>query len=406
MTRSTRIFAISRGSSGIAGARGVTALSAASRSIPIKSRRSIAPMRRPRPRSRMRAKSSPPSTPIPAPERWGRRQDGRHSASEGGAQNSGVDLTASFVSRSGGQLTIVRSEARRPQNGVLDSFSNMCMSNSASGRIQVRLALRPVKDAARTLYKRGSRRPLFHRAGAGRMLTGRKPTYRGHAMADEALFGLLRQTADLAVVRALKTSVEKDPDRALNRINPLAYAKAHGLDEEQTIGAFVHAARLGLFDMSWNMLCPSCGGVIETGAALKTLNHIPLLLLVLHRRLRAHARQAGRGDVHGQSSNSPHRRARSGFASLRRIHAPDLLELEQRVPGRCRKRGPKGHARHDGARRGRKGGDVAQRPERALRSSSSRSPILRCFSRSTARRPRSGATCRLSSPTRIPTAAR
>jgi class 3 adenylate cyclase len=90
-------------------------------------------------------------------------------------------------------------------------------------------------------------------------------------MADEALFGLLRQTADSAVVRAFETSVENDPDRALNRINPLAYARAHGLDEEQTIAGFVHAARLGLFDMSWNMLCPGCGGVLESSAALKTL---------------------------------------------------------------------------------------------------------------------------------------
>jgi class 3 adenylate cyclase len=93
-------------------------------------------------------------------------------------------------------------------------------------------------------------------------------------MADaQALFGLLRQTADPAMVEALKTSVEGDLDRALNRINPLTYAKAHGLDEELTIGGFVHAARLGLFDMSWNMLCPGCGGVLETGAALKTLGH-------------------------------------------------------------------------------------------------------------------------------------
>ena len=86
-------------------------------------------------------------------------------------------------------------------------------------------------------------------------------------MADaQALFGLLRQTADPAVVEALKTSVETDQDRFLNRINPLAYAEAHGLDEEETIGGFVHAARLGLFDMSWNMLCPGCGGVLEAGA--------------------------------------------------------------------------------------------------------------------------------------------
>ena len=93
-------------------------------------------------------------------------------------------------------------------------------------------------------------------------------------MADmQALFGLLRQTADPAVAEALKTSVETDSDRALNRINALTYAKQHRLDEEETIAGFVHAARLGLFDMSWNMLCPGCGGVLEAGAGLKTLNH-------------------------------------------------------------------------------------------------------------------------------------
>ena len=58
-------------------------------------------------------------------------------------------------------------------------------------------------------------------------------------MADtEALFGLLRQTADPAMVDALKTSVETAPDRFLNRINPLTYAAARGLDEEGTIGSF------------------------------------------------------------------------------------------------------------------------------------------------------------------------
>jgi class 3 adenylate cyclase len=96
----------------------------------------------------------------------------------------------------------------------------------------------------------------------------------GIKMADaEPLWGLLRQAADPSVAEALKKSVETDPDRALNRINPLAYAATHGLAEEPVIGGFVHAARLGLFDMSWNMLCPGCGGVIESGVALKTLNH-------------------------------------------------------------------------------------------------------------------------------------
>ena len=86
------------------------------------------------------------------------------------------------------------------------------------------------------------------------------------------LWELLRQTADSSVVDALAKEVETAPDRALNRINPLAFAASHGVPEQETISALVHAARLGLFDMTWAMLCPSCGGVLETTAALRTLN--------------------------------------------------------------------------------------------------------------------------------------
>ena len=87
-----------------------------------------------------------------------------------------------------------------------------------------------------------------------------------------ALWDLLREAAEAPVVEALKTAVDNDPDRALNRINPLVFAAAHGFDDEATIGALVHAARLGVFDMSWSVLCPGCGGLLETGAALKTLD--------------------------------------------------------------------------------------------------------------------------------------
>jgi class 3 adenylate cyclase len=87
-----------------------------------------------------------------------------------------------------------------------------------------------------------------------------------------ALWDLLRQAADPAVADALKTTVETESDRSLNRINPLVFAAEHGLNEEAAIGALVHAARLGIFDMSWNVLCPGCGGVLESAAALKTLN--------------------------------------------------------------------------------------------------------------------------------------
>jgi len=85
------------------------------------------------------------------------------------------------------------------------------------------------------------------------------------------LFSLLRQHADPIVVDAIAECVAEGRDRDLCRMNAVAFAKARQLDEEATISAFLHAARLGLFDIAWNVLCPACGGVLDTNATLKTV---------------------------------------------------------------------------------------------------------------------------------------
>jgi class 3 adenylate cyclase len=86
------------------------------------------------------------------------------------------------------------------------------------------------------------------------------------------LFPLLQQSADAITVDAIETLVRDAPDRALCRINVLDFAANTGLDEERAIAAFLHAARLGLFELSWNVLCPSCGGVLDATATLKSVN--------------------------------------------------------------------------------------------------------------------------------------
>ncbi|EPE95642.1 adenylate/guanylate cyclase domain-containing protein [Rhizobium grahamii] len=88
----------------------------------------------------------------------------------------------------------------------------------------------------------------------------------------DALFAALRQVADRQTVECIENAVMRGSDRDLNRINALAFAKAHHLDEEKTIAALLHAARLGVFEMTWNVLCPGCGGVLDTGATLKTVD--------------------------------------------------------------------------------------------------------------------------------------
>ena len=89
----------------------------------------------------------------------------------------------------------------------------------------------------------------------------------------DPLFATLRQSADADTVAAIERLVSEGSDRDLCRINPLAFAARHGLNEQRVISAFLHAARLGLFELSWNVLCPSCSGVLEAGASLKTVRN-------------------------------------------------------------------------------------------------------------------------------------
>jgi class 3 adenylate cyclase len=92
------------------------------------------------------------------------------------------------------------------------------------------------------------------------------------ASETEGLFTVLRQSAKPDPVSAIEKLIEDAPDRELCRINALAFAAEHKLDEEDVIAAFLHGARRGIFDMSWNILCPGCGGVLDSGTTLKTVN--------------------------------------------------------------------------------------------------------------------------------------
>ena len=87
----------------------------------------------------------------------------------------------------------------------------------------------------------------------------------------KALFDTLRAAADPQVVSAIEALVSDGSDRELCRINVPDFAAKRGLDEEKAVGAFLHAARLGLFELSWNVLCPGCGGVLDAMHTLKSV---------------------------------------------------------------------------------------------------------------------------------------
>jgi class 3 adenylate cyclase len=87
----------------------------------------------------------------------------------------------------------------------------------------------------------------------------------------KAQFLALRQTADPAVADAIQQLIETGADHKLNRVNVLDFSKRTGLDEERVISGFLHASRLRLFDLTWNVLCPGCGGVLDAHSTLKSL---------------------------------------------------------------------------------------------------------------------------------------
>ena len=75
---------------------------------------------------------------------------------------------------------------------------------------------------------------------------------------------LLRQRlADLAAARAwapdilarLEHFIRTADDYDLFRVNPIQYAGASGLSEAEGIELFVHAAKVGLFEMDWLLIC-------------------------------------------------------------------------------------------------------------------------------------------------------
>ena len=73
-----------------------------------------------------------------------------------------------------------------------------------------------------------------------------------------SLYSVLKQTADPQVADAIQNLVETGADHELNRINLVDFSAKRGLDEERVISGFLHASRLGIFDLTWRRIsiCP------------------------------------------------------------------------------------------------------------------------------------------------------
>jgi len=69
----------------------------------------------------------------------------------------------------------------------------------------------------------------------------------------------LNQTTVQKISAILKTL----DDWNLFRINPFRFANQHDLNEHEVVEIFVHGAKIGLLDFSYNMLCPICHSIVH-----------------------------------------------------------------------------------------------------------------------------------------------
>ncbi|HKH66010.1 MAG TPA: DUF5939 domain-containing protein, partial [Reyranella sp.] len=73
------------------------------------------------------------------------------------------------------------------------------------------------------------------------------------------------------VISRFEALIRSGDEVSLYRANPLAFARDRGVGEPEAIDLFLHAARAGLLDMHWDILCPHSGLVLESFGKLRSL---------------------------------------------------------------------------------------------------------------------------------------
>jgi class 3 adenylate cyclase len=73
------------------------------------------------------------------------------------------------------------------------------------------------------------------------------------------------------VISKFEMLIRGGDEVSVYRANPLAFARDRGVAEPESIDLFLHAARAGLVDMHWDILCPHSGLVLESFGKLRAL---------------------------------------------------------------------------------------------------------------------------------------
>lgn len=74
------------------------------------------------------------------------------------------------------------------------------------------------------------------------------------------------------IISRLEALLRSGSEEALFRINPIKFAADRSIAETEAIDLFLHASLVGLFEMDWLLVCPSCSDVVESFRSLRSLH--------------------------------------------------------------------------------------------------------------------------------------
>ncbi|MBI39472.1 MAG: adenylate cyclase [Leptospiraceae bacterium] len=81
-----------------------------------------------------------------------------------------------------------------------------------------------------------------------------------------------RQRIPSEISEALVKIITRWDDVDLYRIRPMALARQMNLDSKQLLRAFLYGCQTGLFNLTWDVICPHCRGVREEKGSLMKLD--------------------------------------------------------------------------------------------------------------------------------------
>jgi len=73
------------------------------------------------------------------------------------------------------------------------------------------------------------------------------------------------------VISKLESFLRTTDEWALFRANPFVFAEERGVNEEEAVDLFLLASRVGLFGLTWSLLCPGCGAAVQSLATLRNV---------------------------------------------------------------------------------------------------------------------------------------